>query len=55
MEEKENACRILVGRQGGRRLLGRSRCRWEDNMELDLREIGCSVMDWIDVPKGRDQ
>jgi hypothetical protein len=34
-----NACRILVGKPEGKRLLGRHRCRWEDNSRMDLREI----------------
>jgi hypothetical protein len=38
--EKRNACRILVGKPEGKRSLGRCRCRWEDNIKMDLREIG---------------
>jgi hypothetical protein len=40
MGEKRNAYRILVGKPEGRRPLGRSRCRWVDNIKIDLREIG---------------
>jgi hypothetical protein len=39
--DKRNACRILVGKPGGKRPLGRSRCRWVDNIKLDLR------WDWV--------
>jgi hypothetical protein len=38
---------ILVGRPGGRRPLGRPTCRWEDNIKMDLREIGFGDVDWI--------
>jgi hypothetical protein len=44
---KQNAYRILVGKPGGKRPLGRPRSRWEDNIKIDLREIGWSGMDWI--------
>jgi hypothetical protein len=40
MEEKRNAYRILVGKPKGKRPLGRPRCRWVDNIKIDLREIG---------------
>jgi hypothetical protein len=40
MGEKRNACRIFVGKPEGKRPLGRNRCRWEDNIKMDLREIG---------------
>jgi hypothetical protein len=36
-EKKRNAYRILVGKQGGKRPLGRPRCRWEDNIKMDIR------------------
>jgi hypothetical protein len=39
VEEKRNAYRILVGKPEGKRLLGRPRCRWVDNIKMDLREI----------------
>ena len=38
-----------------RRLLGRPRRRWEDNIKMDLQELGCGGVDWIDVAQGRDR
>jgi hypothetical protein len=49
MGKKRNAYRILVGNPEGKRPLGRSRCRWVDNIKMDLREIGWVGMDWIDL------
>jgi hypothetical protein len=53
--EKRNAYRILVGKQEGKRPLGRPRHRWVDNIKMYLREIGSVGMDWIDVALDRDQ
>jgi hypothetical protein len=53
--EKRNAYRILVGKSEGKRPLGRLRRRWEDNIRMDLREIGWSSVDWIDLAQDRDQ
>jgi len=36
-------------------LLGRSRRRWEDNIKMDLQEVGCGSMDWIEVAQDRDR
>jgi hypothetical protein len=46
--------RILVGRPEGRRSLGRPRRRWEDNIKMDLQEVGWGAMDWIDMALDRD-
>jgi hypothetical protein len=54
-EEEKNACRILVGKPEGNRPLGRPRRRWEDNIIMDLREIGWFGMNWIDLAEDRDQ
>jgi hypothetical protein len=45
---EEECNRILVGKPNGKRPLGRPRCRWEDNIRMDLREIGWGGLDWID-------
>jgi hypothetical protein len=39
--------RVLVGRRKGRRPLGRHRCKWEDNIKMNLREIGINGVNWI--------
>jgi hypothetical protein len=49
MEEGRGVYRVLVGRPEGKRPLGRSRRRWEDNIKLDLREIGIDWVDWIQL------
>jgi hypothetical protein len=41
--------RVLVGKSEGKRLLGRPRRRWEDNIKMDLQEVGCGGMDWIEL------
>jgi hypothetical protein len=55
LEEKRNAYRILVGKPEGKRPLGRPRHRWEDDIRIDLREIGWGGIDWIDLAQDRDQ
>ena len=45
MEQFRNAYRVLVGKSEGRRPLGRPRARWEDNIKMDLREVGCDLRD----------
>jgi hypothetical protein len=47
--------RILVGKPEGKRPLERPRRRCEDNIKMDLREIGWGGMDWIDLARDRDQ
>ena len=55
MEERINVYRVLVGKPEEKRPLGRPRRRWEDNMKMDLQEMGCGVMDWIDVAQDEDR
>jgi hypothetical protein len=45
--ERRGVYRVLVGKREGKRPLGRSRSRWEDNIEIDLEEVGCESIDWI--------
>ncbi|KAJ4436531.1 hypothetical protein ANN_16562 [Periplaneta americana] len=53
--ESRNAYRVLVGRPEGKRPLGRPRRRWEDNIKMDLREVGYDDRDWINLAQDRDQ
>jgi hypothetical protein len=53
--EKRNAYGILMGKPEGKRPLGRPRRRWEDNMKMDLREIGWGDIDGTDLAQDRDQ
>jgi len=50
-----NACTVLVRKPEGKRPLGRHRRRWEDNVRLDLREIGWEDLDWMHLVQDRDQ
>jgi hypothetical protein len=45
----------LVGEPEGKRPLRRPRCRWVDNIRMDLRDIGWGGVDWIDMGQDRDQ
>ena len=49
MEEGRGVYRVLVGKPEGKRPLGKLRCRWEDNIEMDLQEVRWGDMDWIDL------
>jgi hypothetical protein len=53
--EKSNAYRLLVGKPEGKRLLGRPRRRWVDNIKMDLLEIGLGDVDWIGLAQDRDK
>jgi hypothetical protein len=44
-----------VGKPEERRPLGRQKCRWEDNIKMDLQEVGCGGMDWIELAQDRDR
>ena len=46
---------VLVGKLGGKRPLGRPKCRWVDNIRLHLQEVGCGYMDWIGLAQDRDR
>jgi hypothetical protein len=53
MGERTGAYRALVGKPEGRRPLGRPRRRWENNIKMDLREVGWGGMEWIDLAQDR--
>ncbi|KAJ4444268.1 hypothetical protein ANN_06060 [Periplaneta americana] len=55
MGESRNAYRVLVGRPEGKIPLGRPRRRWEDNIKMDLREVGYDDREWINLAQDRDQ
>jgi hypothetical protein len=55
MGERRYAYRILVGKPEGRRTLERPRRRWVDNIKMDLQEVGCGGMDWIELSQDRDR
>jgi len=46
--------RVLVGKAEGKRPLGRPRRRWEDNFKMDLQEVGCGGVYWIELAQDRD-
>jgi hypothetical protein len=53
--EGRGVYRVLVGKPEGKIPLGRPRRRWEDNIRLDLQEVGCGGMDWIKRAQDRDR
>jgi hypothetical protein len=55
MGEKRNAYILLVGKPEGKRPLRRSRCRWVDNIGMDLGEVGLGDVDWIDLAQDRNR
>jgi len=55
MGEGRGAYRVLVGNPEGRRPLGRPRRRWEDNIRMDLREVRCGCVDWMELAQDRDR
>ena len=54
MEQFRNAYRVLVGKPESKRPLRRPRRRWEGNIKMDLREVGCDPGEWIDLAEDRD-
>jgi hypothetical protein len=52
---RENVYRVLVGKPEGKKPLGIHRRRWEENIKMDLQEVGCGGMDWIKLAQDRDR
>ena len=55
MGEKTGVYRGLVGKTEGKRPLGRPRRRWEGNIKMDLQEVGCEVVDWMELAQVKDR
>ena len=53
MGKEMEVYRVLVGKQEGRRPMGRPRRRWVDSIRMDLQEVGCGYMDWIGLAQDR--
>ena len=53
MGERRGVYRVLVGKPEGKRPLGRPRRRWENNIKMDLQEVGCGGMDQIELAQDR--
>jgi hypothetical protein len=54
MGERRGVYRVLMGKPKGKRPLGRPRHKWEDNIKMDLQEVECGGMDWIEFAQDRD-
>ena len=52
--ERRGAYRVLVEKPEGKGLLGIPSLKWDDNIKIDLRELGCEGMDWIELAQDRD-
>jgi len=55
MGERKGVYRVLVGKPEGKRPLGRPRPRWEDIIKMDLQEVGCRDVDWIELAQDRNR
>ena len=55
MWERRVSYRVLLGKPEGKRALERPRRRWEDNIKMDLQEVGCGGMDWIELIQEKDK
>ena len=55
MGERRDVYRILLEKSEGKKPLGRSRRKWEDNIKMGLREVGCGSMDWKELAEDRDR
>jgi hypothetical protein len=55
MGDDRKVYKVFVGRPEGKRPLGRPRCRWNDGIKMDLREIGADTRKWIHLAQDRDR
>ena len=55
MGERRDTWRVFVGKHERKRPLGRPRHRWEDNIKMDIQEVGCGGTDWIQLSQDRDR
>jgi hypothetical protein len=53
--ERKDVYRVLMGKPEDNRPLGRTRRRWEDSIKMDLQEVGCGAMDWIELRQDRER
>jgi len=53
--ERRGVYRVLVGKPEGKRPLGMPSLKWDDNIKIDLREVGCWGMDWIELAQNSDK
>jgi hypothetical protein len=54
MRERRSVYRVSVGKPEGKRPIGSPRCRWEDNIKMDLQEVGWGYLDWVELAQERD-
>jgi len=55
MGKRRDVYRVFVGKPEGKRPLGRPRRRWENNIKIDLQEVACGGVDWIELAQDRDR
>jgi len=55
MAERRGVYKVLKGKPEGKRLLGSATRRWEDSIKMDLQEVGCRSMDWIELAQDGDR
>ena len=55
MGERRGLYRVLVGKPEGKRPLGRPKRRWEHNIKMDLQDVGCGGVDWIELAQDGDR
>jgi len=55
MGKRRGVYKLLVGKPEGKRQLGRPKCKWKDNIKMDLQGAGCGGMDWIELAQDRER